>query len=53
MKSNGFITRIRRQVAKLEARQEEHAVRLALVTEELQAVQAALRHAERRLERRG
>ena len=52
MNSNGFITRIRLQVAKLEARQEEHTVSLALVTEELQAAQVALRHADRPLQRR-
>jgi hypothetical protein len=52
MKSNGFITRIKAQVTRLETRQKEQAIRLALVTEELEAAQAALRHAVRRLERR-
>jgi hypothetical protein len=52
MKNNGFITRIKAQVTKLEARQKEQAVRLCLTTEELEAAQAALRHATRRLERR-
>ena len=52
MKNNGFITRIKAQVTRLTARQQEHAIRLALVTEELEAAQAALRHATSRLERR-
>lgn len=51
MNSNGFITRIKAQVTRLEARQKEQAIRLCLTTEELSAAQAALRHATRRLER--
>jgi hypothetical protein len=51
MKSNGFVTRLKAQIARLEARQGQQAIALALTTEELEAAKAGLRHAVRRLER--
>ena len=48
---NGHVTRLGRQVTRLEARQTEGAIRLCLTTEELGAAREALRHAVRRLER--